>query len=242
MYYPQFFGGISVLFTSANNKKITIVSGHYGTGKTNVAVNLALAYAKAGYRTVIADIDIVNPYFRTADAVGELTAAGIECIIPEYANTNVDLPTLPPQLYSRCCDAARGEDIRLILDVGGDDDGAAALGGLRGVIEDAGYEMLFVANAYRPLTAEPEDAVLCLRDIEARCGLCATAIVNNSNLGRETDAAVVLDSVSYADRLCALSGLPLAFTSVIERLKDDIGDKLSTPVFYIKNATKNIYE
>jgi len=223
------------------DKKIIVVSGHYGTGKTNVAVNLALAFAKLGKRTVIADIDIVNPYFRTADAVNELSAAGVECIIPEYANSNVDLPTLPPQLYSRASDAARGEDIRLILDVGGDDDGAAALGGLRSIIAEAGYEMLFVANAYRPLTAEPEDALLCLGDIEARCGLKATAIVNNSNLGCETDADTVLDTVKYAGRLCELTGLPLAFTSVMSRLESDISGRIASPVFYIENATKNIY-
>ena len=109
-------GSLSGIFDST--KKIIVVAGHYGTGKTNVAVNLALAYAAMGERTVIADIDIVNPYFRTADAATHLISAGVECIIPEYANSNVDLPTLPPQLYSRCADAARGEDVRIILDVG----------------------------------------------------------------------------------------------------------------------------
>jgi len=232
-------GSLSGIFDST--KKIIVVAGHYGTGKTNVAVNLALAYAAMGERTVIADIDIVNPYFRTADAAAHLTAAGVECIIPEYAISNVDLPTLPPQLYSRCADAARGEDVRIILDVGGDDDGAAALGGLRGAIGEAGYDMLFVANAYRPLTAEPEDALACMRDIEARCGLRATYVVNNSNLGRETDEATVLDSLPYAKKLCELADLPLAFTSVMSHIGEKIGDRLAPPVFFIENATKNIY-
>jgi len=226
------------IFSEAS-KKITVVAGHYGTGKTNVAVNLALESAASGKTTVIADIDIVNPYFRTADAVKRLENAGVICIVPEYANTNVDLPTLPPQLYSIVSDAARGMDVRIILDVGGDDDGAAALGGLRASIEEAGYDMLFTINSYRPLTALPEDAVCVLRDIEARCGLRATHIVNNSNLGEETEAITLLDSLPYAEKVCEITGLPLLCHTALNRLEGELAalDK----VLFIENVTKSIW-
>ena len=221
------------------NKIITIV-GHYGSGKSNIAVNLAVKYNELGLRTAVADIDIVNPYFRSADSMEMLRSRGIRCIAPEYANTNVDLPTLPAELYGACADIASGrDDTYILLDVGGDDDGAAALGGLRESLMHGGYEMLFVINAYRPLTAEPEEAVAVLRDIEARCSLKATGIINNSNLGDETTADIVLDSLPYAEKVCGLSGLPLFGHTALRRLEGELGD--TDNIIFIDNVTKNIW-
>ncbi len=188
-------------------KRITVVAGHYGAGKTNVAVSLALERAARG--SVLVDLDTVNPYFRAADSAAELRAAGVRAIIPEFANTNVDIPTLPPEIASVF---ASGESV--VFDVGGDD-GAAALGVYRGDIESVGYEMLYVVNKYRPLISDPGDAVALMREIESYSRLRFTGIVNNSNLGAETTRFDVEASLPYAAEVSRLSGLPVVFTSVI---------------------------
>ena len=188
------------------HKRLTLFAGHYGSGKTNIAVNYAMLLAREGKQVSIADIDIVNPYFRTKDSEAELRAAGIELISPRYANSNVDLPALPPESYRPVQD----KSVYGVLDIGGDDRGAYALGRFADLIKAEGnYRMAFVANCYRPLTATPEDAIEVMREIEAAAGIRFTDVVNNSNLGSETTAETVLASLWYIDEICRLSGLPL---------------------------------
>ena len=188
------------------NKRLTLFAGHYGSGKTNIAVNYALKLAREGKRVSVADLDIVNPYFRTKDSEAELTAEGIELISPQFANSNVDLPALPAESYR----LIRDKSVFGIMDIGGDDRGAYALGRFVPSIKEEGdYRMAFVVNCYRPLTSTPEDAIEIMREIEDACGLKFNCIVNNSNLGEETSPKVVLDSLEYIEKLCRLSGLPL---------------------------------
>ena len=213
-------------------KKITIVCGHYGSGKTNLAVNLALALAKAGEKTVLVDLDIVNPYFRAADNRRELEENGVRCILPQFANTNVDVPALPPQIHSTFIG-----DEKVIFDVGGDKDGAMALGVYRNAIAKCGYDMLAVCNMYRPLTPTPEETIENLAEIESQCRLTFTALVNNSNLGEETTAEDVKASFTYADSLSEQSKLPLLFTSV----SDKVAIQTDRPIFSIRDITKKIY-
>ncbi len=199
-------------------KRLTIFAGHYGSGKTNIAVNYALHLAKEGKKVCVADLDIVNPYFRTKDSERELREAGIRLVSPQYANTNVDLPALPAESYSLVQDRS----IYGVMDIGGDDRGAYALGRFVDAIKDEGnYRMAFVVNCYRPLTSTVEDAVEIMREIEAACGLKFTHVVNNSNLGEETSAQTVMDSLDFVDRLSELTGLPVwmhtAETSVAEK-------------------------
>lgn len=189
-----------------DHKRLTLFAGHYGSGKTNIAVNYALQLAAEGKKVCIADLDIVNPYFRTKDSEAVLKAAGIDLISPQYANSNVDLPALPAESYRLVQDT----DTYGIMDIGGDDRGAYALGRFTPMIrEENDYRMAFVANCYRPLTRTPEDALEIMREIEAACGLRFTCIVNNSNLGPETTAQTVLDSLDFTEKLSALSGLPV---------------------------------
>ncbi len=204
-----------------NEKRLTLFAGHYGSGKTNIAVNYALALAKEGKKVCIADLDIVNPYFRTKDSERELAAAGIDLISPQYANTNVDLPALPAESYRLVQDRSTYG----IMDIGGDDRGAYALGRFAPAIQkDGDFQMAFVANCYRPLTASVEDTLEIMREIENAAGLRFTCIVNNSNLGQETTAQTVYDSLGYIDELCRASGLPLwmhtAEESVAQQLTD----------------------
>lgn len=213
-------------------KKITIVCGHYGSGKTNLAVNLALALAKSGEKTVLVDLDIVNPYFRAADNRRELEENGVRCILPQFANTNVDVPALPPQIHSTFIG-----DEKVIFDVGGDKDGAMALGVYRNAIAKCGYEMIAVCNMYRPLTPTPEETIENLAEIESQCRLAFTALVNNSNLGEETTAGDVEASFAYADSLAEKTKLPLLFTSV----SDKVELSANRPIFSIRDITKKIY-
>ncbi len=200
-------------------KRLTLFAGHYGSGKTNIAVNYALALAGDGKKVCIADLDIVNPYFRTKDSERELSLAGIHLISPQYANSNVDLPALPAESYR----LIRDKSTYGIMDIGGDDRGAYALGRYAEDIKaENDYRMAFVVNCYRPLTSTPEDAVVIMREIEAACGLEFNCIVNNSNLGAETTARTVLDSVDFIDSLSLLTGLPLWMTTVDERLEDEL--------------------
>ena len=179
--------------------------------------------AGEGKRVSIADLDIVNPYFRTADSAKELETAGVHLIRPQFANTNVDLPALPAEAYRLLTDKVSYG----IMDIGGDDRGAYALGRyVPAIKEENNYRMVFVANCYRPLTRTPEEAMEVMAEIEAACSLKFTDIVNNSNLGTETDAETVLQSIAYIEKLSELSGLPVFMHTAKVELAAELSQKL----------------
>jgi hypothetical protein len=203
------------------HKRLTLFAGHYGSGKTNIAVNYALRLAKEGKKVCIADLDIVNPYFRTKDSERELRAAGIDLVSPRYANSNVDLPALPPESYRLVQD----KSVYGIMDIGGDDRGAYALGRFADAIKaENNYRMAFVVNCHRPLTSNVEDTLEIMKEIEAASGIKFNCIVNNSNLGPETTPETVLASLDYVNRLSEKTGLDVwmhtAEASVAEGLRD----------------------
>ncbi|MBQ7096090.1 MAG: hypothetical protein IJN80_06565 [Clostridia bacterium] len=208
------------------HKRLTLFAGHYGSGKTNIAVNYALMLANEGKKVCIADLDIVNPYFRTKDSADELEKAGVALVSPQFANSNVDLPALPAEAYRLVTDKATYG----IMDIGGDDRGAYALGRyVPSIIEENCYRLVYVANCYRPLTRTPEEALEVMREIEAACGLQFTDIINNSNLGEETTAETLLASLDYIDQLCKISGLPLFAHTAIPPVAAELSKEL-TPV------------
>lgn len=219
-------------------KNLTVVTGHFGSGKTNFAVNLARSAAMEGRKVTIIDLDIVNPYFRAADNVSELEALGVTCIVPDFANTNVDIPTLPPAVMGALESHEREPDRLIILDVGGDN-GAVALGMYHRFFRKGDYDLLYVVNKYRPLTENIPDAELILREIEYLSKLCATGIVNASNLGDETTAEDVLDTVVFAKELGGKCGLPVVCTAVREELVPELSD--IRDLFPIRNATKLLF-
>ena len=204
-------------------KRLTILCGHYGTGKTNVAVNLSLDLRRQFPKVAVADLDIVNPYFRTKDSETEFKEAGIELICSRYANSNLDIPALPENLYR----ITEDRDTKMILDIGGDDSGAIVLGRLApAILQESDYEMLTVINKYRPLTPDVESTVEVLREIEEACKIPFTGLVNNTNLGRETDESVILNSVPYAQAVADLMQIPLVMTTVPHWLYDGLKDKI----------------
>lgn len=136
-------------------KKFTIIYGHYGCGKTNLSLNLALMLAREGNPVTLVDLDIVNPYFRSSDYKGLFEGLDVEVVSPQFAGTNLDLPSLPAEIYSVFNQAGR----YVIMDIGGDDAGAYALGRFAGQIESlADYEAYYVVNKYRALTQSPQEA------------------------------------------------------------------------------------
>lgn len=196
-------------------KRLTILCGHYGSGKTNVAVNMALDLRKQRKNVAVADLDIVNPYFRTKDSSDDFDAAGIRLICSDYANTNLDIPALPADLYSITDDRS----LSVIMDIGGDDRGAYALGRLAPAIrKENDFEMLMVINRYRPLTPDAPSTIEVMREIEAASGIPFTGLVNNSNLGYETTADDIRRSVAYAEEVSKRTGLPVKCTAADKRL------------------------
>ncbi len=207
-----------------DHKRLTLFAGHYGSGKTNIAVNYALALARENKKVCIADLDIVNPYFRTADSAENLESAGVTLISPQFAGSNVDLPALPAESYRLVED----KESFGIMDIGGDDRGAYALGRFAPMIrEENNYRMAFVVNFCRPLTPTAKDALEVLREIEAACGIPFTCIVGNTNLGPETAPELLLASAEKTEELSRLSGLPIWLYTAEESLYPALKGQLS---------------
>ena len=201
--------------------RLTVITGHYGSGKTTFSLNLALERAALSGGATLIDLDIVNPYFRSADHRAALEQMGVRLVVSPFAGSNLDVPALPAELYA----AVGDHSSHAVLDVGGDDRGAVALGRLAPDIRAEGdYEMLFVANFCRPLTRTPVEALAVLREVEAACHLSATALVNNTNLGAETTARLVEGSFAPMAELARLSGLPVRFTGIARRFYGELKD------------------
>ena len=218
-----------------NTKRITVFAGHYGSGKTNVAVNYAIALRESGKTVSITDLDIVNPYFRAKDSKDILEEKGIRFISSKYANSNVDTPALPAEAYA----AFEDKSSYAVIDVGGDDRGALALGRYAPYLLEDEYEMLFVINKYRFLTATPEETVEVMKEIEEAAGVKFTAIVNNSNLGEETTKENVLNSIEYAKKISEITALPIKLTTVREAISDELKDEVENlmPIkLYVKQS------
>lgn len=215
-------------------KKINIITGHFGCGKTNVSANLAIGLASEGQKVTVVDLDIVNPYFRTAD-FGELFSGhAVELVKPMYANTNLDIPAISFDL-----ERIASEDGVLIVDVGGDDDGAVALGRYSEAFcaFQSDIEFYYVVNRFRYLTREPEEALKLLYAIEASSRMKATALINNSNLGRETSSETVLEGIPYAQKISEAAGLPLAFTTAPREIAcPELDGKARYVDIYVKNV------
>ena len=209
------------------HKRLTLFAGHYGSGKTNIAVNYAMLLADEGKKVCIADLDIVNPYFRTKDSEKELAERGISLISSRYANTNVDLPALPAESYRLVQD----KSVFGVVDIGGDDRGAYALGRFAEAIKAEGnYRMAFVVNRFRPLTSTVEDTVEIMREIETASGILFNCIVNNSNIGEETTRETVIESVAFAEELSRVTGLPIWLHTAEKNIAEGISELPMLPL------------
>lgn len=208
-----------------NMNRLKIVTGHFGSGKTEFAVNMAL---QSRGKTAILDMDTVNPYFRTADAEKVLTDKGIRVILPLFVNTNVDIPALTGEVISVFAD----KSTTAIFDVGGDDEGAMALGQYCRFFSEEAYDMYFIINTKRPLTREKDEIIAYLRAVEAASRLRVTHLVNCTHLGAETTTDIVLEGQLITEKVSRETGIPIGFTAVKKELADKI--KVNNPVMGIE--------
>ena len=186
--------------------RLHIFCGHFGSGKSEISVNFAIKCAEMGEKVSIVDLDIVNPYFRTNDARAILEAHDIEVIAPEYANSNLDMPTVPGDIMK----VFNNPERRVIFDVGGDEDGAFALGRYLQYFEKEGYKMHLVVNAKRPLTETAEEIVSMAKEIEVASRLKVSDVVNNTNIGKLTDSDVIMEKADEVERAADMLGVPVS--------------------------------
>ncbi len=200
------------------SKRISIFTGHFGSGKTEVAVNYALRLNELGYKTAIVDFDIVNPYFRTADVKNCLENKGIRVIVPLYANTNVDVPALPAEINT----LFENKEYKVVFDVGGDDLGATAISRYKEEFLEDDYQHLFVVNIKRPMTNTVEKIEEMFYSIENCSGLKITGIVNNTNLLDETSANEILEGNNIIGKAADRLGVPITFISGFNKVLQDV--------------------
>ncbi|MFT9598224.1 hypothetical protein [Mesobacillus sp.] len=218
---------------------ITIVTGHFGSGKTEISVNLALEARKTNARTAVADLDIVNPYYRARDARTVLNQNGIELIAPAERLAAADLPIVPGDMSRVIYDPA----YKLIVDAGGDKDGATALGRFYNDWKEMKPEVLFILNANRPYVSTLQGAVETLQKIEKASRLKVTGIINNSNVGSETTIQDVEKGLTLSKELSYTLGIPLMNTMVPQHLSAEIaGIEAESPVKVISRYLKLPWE
>lgn len=221
---PECAGTPGFVVRSLDFKNKIVICGHYGSGKTTFAVNLAVRLAGSAPVTLI-DLDIVNPYFRSSDYTPLLQQSGVRVIAPNFAGSMLDTPSLPPEIGG----ALSRDGGYVLIDAGGDDAGATALGCYAGEIAGGGYDMLYVINERREQIASPDGAEEILRQIEAAAHLRATGVVNNTHLCGETAADTVTGSLPYAEEVCSRLGLPLLFTCYPDFLDSAIEGEIPAP-------------
>ncbi len=193
---------------------IAIIVGDYGSGKTEVAINLALERKQAGVDVRVADLDLVNPYFRTREARQQLQSRGVDLVLPPGAYLHADLPILSPAIAG----LLRSPSPLTILDVGGDDAGAMVLGALADALSGQRFRMLQVVNPLRPQTATVEGCLKAKTAIESASRLTVKGWIINAHLMNETTAETIADGYRFGQRLAAASGLPLVCITVPQAL------------------------
>lgn len=187
---------------------LKIICGHYGVGKTNLVLNLAIEEANKGKNVVLVDMDIVNPYFRSCEYTELLTSHGVELISPNHANTTLESSSLSAQIFS----IFTSENKTVFIDLGGDDVGATALGSIREKISE--YEMFYVINKNRFDTKNADECLVLLREIENVCRLKATAVINNTHLGVLSSEKDIDNSIDFANEFCKMADLPFLYTTI----------------------------
>jgi len=212
--------------------RIKILVGHYGSGKTELALNMARSIRQAGRRTALVDLDIVNPFFRSAEQGAWLDANGIRLLAPTFALTAVDIPALPADILSVFHD----DSLRVVFDVGGDDAGALALGRYNRYFLESGYELIYVVNMFRPRSGSVSEIMDMMRRVSECARLQPTGLINNSNLGNLTDRKTIEEGHALLQAVSRESGLPLlADCSAVPGL---LPLEDGTPSFLIDRVTK----
>ncbi len=210
--------------------RIHIIVGHYGSGKTEFAINYALKLKESFSKVYIVDLDIVNPYFRTNDARKTLEELGLSVIASPYASSNVDVPSLPAEVHRVFDD----QDAAVVFDVGGDDDGAIALGRYKQFFDQEAPEMLFVINVFRPMTADCNSICEMIEGIEAVSRQKVTGLVNASNLAGLTETEHLVKGQKVTDEVVEKTGIPCAYAAGIESVLSGLPEDFAGKTFCVK--------
>ena len=219
-------------------ERFHIFCGHFGSGKSEIAVNFALKCKQEGKDVAIVDLDIVNPYFRTNDVREMLIASGIEVIAPQYANSNLDMPTVPADIMKVFNTGGK----TVIFDVGGDEDGAYALGRYLEFFKKEPYRMYLVANAKRPLTGTPEEICQIAGEIETASRLKFTDAVNNTNIGGMSTADVLLSGSNAVEKVAEMLGIPVSMYCIKRGVDGDLPEDIKAKLFEIDIQIKMPWE
>ena len=210
--------------------RIKVLVGEFGSGKTELAVNLASYMQKSGLMSAVVDMDLVKPYFRTREHRQWLEAEGVTVVAPEGSLAHADLPIMPQGLTR----VLFSKEYRVVMDVGGAKS-AIVLGQVRDRIQENGCEVLLVVNICRPFSSTPAEIVSAMRSIEAASGLAVTGLVSNTNLGSETTMEHVTAGVQAVREVSGLTGLPLRWVVLPAWLYGD--NRLEEPVFPLQLMT-----
>ena len=221
-----------------DEKRIRIITGHYGSGKTEFAVNYTLGLAAAGYKTAIVDLDIVNPYFRSRQMEPFIEQKGIRVISSSIKGLAGDLPALSPEVNTVFHD----KSYQAVLDVGGDKVGATALGRYHESLDREPYDMLFVLNANRSLTHDLDGAIRYIREIEMGSRQRVTALVNNTHLCGETTIEDIMRGQRLCEQVSEALELPIKYIVVQKDLVSQLPQNLKGEVFPIDIYMKKPWE
>ena len=219
--------------------RLSIIIGAYGSGKSEIAVNMALSQRKAlpDKKLLIADLDIVNPFYRSSDCASVLEKAGVRLITPLYAGSNVDAPVLPPDMYVIFDD----ESYQGIFDIGGEDMGALVLGSLKKRIENTDAAIYMAVNTLRPFTSDPEQIAVMTNELAAAAGFKIDGYINNTNLLDETTADIVIEGESKIVEASKITGIPLIANCVMEGVDISEGKLSDRELFRMRREIHYAY-
>ena len=196
------------------DRRLKIIIGAYGSGKSEICVNLALEMRKTAPedKILLADLDIVNPFYRSADAAGVLEENNIRLISPMYANSNVDAPVLSGEVYVIFDD----DSYRGVFDIGGEDMGATILGSMRSRLDNTGADLLMAVNTRRPFTSTADEIIIMASELQEASKMKITGLINNTNILEQTTAQDVIEGEKILLEVSQKTGIPLVLTTVME--------------------------
>jgi hypothetical protein len=186
----------------------TLFLGHFGSGKTEVAIHYALSLCTGPKRPLLLDLDFITPYYRTRDVLPELAEAGVDVVAPEGDLSRSDLPVVT----ARAVQALTNYDGPVVADIGGDE-GARVVGSLADRLRPGSYQAIMVINPYRPGTGTPKQVAEYAHWLEQVARIKFTGVVNNANAGLLTQPSHVLEGLKQVQAAAELLGLPVLFTS-----------------------------
>ncbi|NLN64094.1 MAG: tyrosine-protein kinase family protein [Clostridiaceae bacterium] len=214
------------------DKRIHIITGHYGSGKSEISVNMAMAMAQKGKKVIFADLDIINPYFRSNEARSMLEEKGVNVITTQYANSNVDIPALTGDLSRYLPDATTC----LVIDVGGDDAGSRVIGRYRDEIPLQDTNLYFVVNCFRPETNSMDGTMKILDEVRSASRLSVNFLINNANLLDSTTMKDILTGRDFILEASRATGIPIAFHAIMKGIQESNEIQLNEPILWMEKT------